>query len=38
MSTITVPSISMQKLCESYFIKKPVFLNIDTAGYGSKAL
>ncbi len=35
---IKVPSMSMKQLCNRYFHRKPLFINLDIEGYGSKAL
>jgi len=35
---VKIPSISMKKLCERFFFRRPIFLNLDIEGYGSMAL
>lgn len=38
VSEIKVPSITLKQICERYYYRKPIFMNLDIEGYGSKAL
>ena len=33
-----IPSINLAQLCERYYFKKPVFLNLDVEGFGGFAV
>ena len=35
---ILVATITMKKLCENYYLKRPIFMTLDIEGYGSQAL
>ena len=35
---MNIPSIGLKQLCERYYFKKPMFLNLDVEGLGGYAL